>query len=169
MLEVEVKASFGEGKLAGFMSLNPEFIRTEFQEDIYFNHPSRDFAETDEALRVRKANGNYFLTYKGKKIDSETKTREEIEISCSKEIIDIFDRLGFKKAAEVKKTRKIFGFDNLNVSIDDVSGLGGFIEIESGNYEDLNKIFEILGKLGIKKEETIRESYLELILKKTRD
>jgi len=57
MIEVEVKAhapcSFDqlEEKLH---KLGAVRIREEYQEDTYFNAPHRDFAVTDEALRIRK-------------------------------------------------------------------------------------------------------------------
>ena len=50
------------------------------QVDTYFAHPQRDFAATDEALRIRQVGDENFVTYKGPKIDSQTKTRREIEL-----------------------------------------------------------------------------------------
>src|SRR5438105_12618123 len=47
--------------------------------DHYFNAPDRDFARTDEALRVRSIGSANFVTYKGPKRDPLTKTRTEIE------------------------------------------------------------------------------------------
>ena len=96
MIEVEIKVRI----------LDPEAIRNNFRqkgaiyklslehEDIYFNMPEglRDFKESDEALRLRKSiafnesddsigkKTDFYLTYKGKKLDNSTKTREEIEI-----------------------------------------------------------------------------------------
>jgi adenylate cyclase class 2 len=40
--------------------------------DVYFAHPARDFAATDEALRLRKKGRKYSITYKGPKIDPAT-------------------------------------------------------------------------------------------------
>lgn len=56
--------------------------------DLYFQHPCRDFAKTDEGFRVRcqdyeGGESQCFLTYKGPKIDPETKTRKEIDIPFS--------------------------------------------------------------------------------------
>jgi adenylate cyclase class 2 len=45
-----------------------KFISRVEQKDTYFNHPNRDFAETDEALRIREADGKTFFTYKGPKM-----------------------------------------------------------------------------------------------------
>ena len=84
MIEVEVKAKIDnfedmEKKLENLGAIKS---KKEFQEDIYFNSPIVDFAKTDEALRIRttKENNekNIFITYKGPKIDSKSKTREEI-------------------------------------------------------------------------------------------
>src|SRR5262245_36384238 len=50
------------------------------QADQYWNHPARDFARTDEALRLRQVGEQNWLTYKGPRIDATTKTRQEIEV-----------------------------------------------------------------------------------------
>src|SRR5689334_1127969 len=50
------------------------------QRDRYFNHPSRDFGQTDEALRLRQSGERNYITYKGPKIDVATKTRRELEV-----------------------------------------------------------------------------------------
>src|SRR5438132_14309314 len=49
--------------------------------DHYFNAPDRDFARTDEAFRVRIVGQTNYVTYKGPKLDRETKTRLEIEVA----------------------------------------------------------------------------------------
>lgn len=162
MLEVEIKAPCKdlEKKLA---KLGAKEVGTENHEDIYFNSPYRDFRESDEALRVRKVNGKYVLTYKGPRIDSETKTREEIEIPTEPEIIEILRNLGFKDAATVRKRRKIFKLKNLIVSLDQVENLGNFVEIESRHYKEKDKLFEILEELGIDRKNSTTKSYLELL------
>ena len=138
MLEVEIKA-----KVTGFSeikeklkTLNAKFIKTETQEDIYFTHPCRDFKETDEAIRLRQINNKFFLTYKGPKIDSETKTREEIEVAVEKNIIEILKMLGFREWMNIKKQRKTHKLNNLTVCLDDVAGLGKFMEVEIQVNED---------------------------------
>ena len=86
MIEVEVKAKIEnfEDMKKKLENLGAIKSKKEFQEDIYFNSPIVDFAKSDEALRIRTTkennNTNIFITYKGPKIDSESKTREEIEI-----------------------------------------------------------------------------------------
>jgi len=168
MLEVEVKAKIKnlEEFKKRLKETNAKFLKTEIQEDLYFNHPCRDFAETDEALRIRKINDKTFLTYKGKRLDAETKTREEIEINCGEEISEILTRLGFKTVANVQKDRKEYEFEKLHICVDKVEQLGNFVEIEGKNLTDKDKIFEILKFFGIEKGETLTLSYMELLMEK---
>jgi inorganic triphosphatase YgiF len=50
------------------------------QVDRYFGHPSRDFAATDEALRLRSTAEGVVITWKGPRLDATAKTRREIEL-----------------------------------------------------------------------------------------
>src|SRR3954468_9713035 len=65
------------------IDLGVQFQESESQVDHYFRHPSRDFATTDEALRLRQIGEQNFITYKGPKIDAATKTRRELELPLS--------------------------------------------------------------------------------------
>lgn len=181
MIEVEVKAhvkDFNSVKNA-LNNLNAEIVKTEFQEDIYFNAPHRDFAKTDEALRIRKVNRTGFkdskhekliLTYKGEKIDSVSKTRKEIEVEIKdlEKMSAILENIGFLPVANVNKKRTIYNYHNFIISLDDVLNVGSFVEIETEaregeDFEDsLEQIFKIYEKLGIKNGFE-RRSYLELM------
>ena len=143
-----------------------EFVKEVFEEDYYLKHPCRDFMRTDEALRIRKSE-KIVLTYKGPKVDRETKTREEIEVVVSdfEGTLEIFKRLGFNVVAKVSKVRKIYKLDDVKILVDSVDGLGDFVEIEikSDDVEVAKKkIFEIARRLGLK--ESITKSYLEMLL-----
>ena len=172
MIEVEIKSPLDDPdeirrRLA---MIGATFITKEKQVDVYYNAPHRDFAETDEALRIR-VDGDITLTYKGPKLDLFSKTREEICISLgdTDHATAMLKALDFKEVATVVKVRETYRLNDLIISIDDVRDLGMFIEIESMSSADyqsaLHRVFEMLDKLGLKKENTIRESYLELILR----
>ena len=143
------------------------FIAEVSEKDTYFNHPNRDFAATDEALRIRVADEQSFLTYKGRKIDAKSKTREEIEVvvSDADSANLILLRLGFKPVAEVSKIRKRYKIDKFEICLDDVEGVGTFVEVETkgDNIGELgDKALAILEKLNLRNTE--RKSYLELLL-----
>src|SRR5580658_5815271 len=80
--------------------------------DLYLAHPSRDFSKTDEALRLRQKGDANYMTYKGPKIDAETKTRREIELPLAPgpeslaSWTALLEAIGFLPVAEVKKSRR---------------------------------------------------------------
>lgn len=161
MKEIEIKAKIEEDISRKIIENNGIFLREVFQEDIYFEHPCKDFKKSDEALRLRKEENNFILTFKGKREEGKVKKREEIETKVEETIIEILERLGFKRMCIVRKKRKEFSLGNVKIFIDDVENLGKFIEIEGSEEE----IFKIIKILGIK--EYIKETYLELIMKQT--
>ncbi|MCC9605371.1 class IV adenylate cyclase [Blastopirellula sp. JC732] len=147
------------------------------QSDFYYGHPSRDFAQTDEALRIRKVGSKNIITYKGPKIDATTKTRREIEVPLvsgsegAANIIKMLESLGFSQVAEVTKNRRKanlnFADQQVEVALDEVKGLGEFVELEISTDEagvDAARtvINQLAEKLGLSGSE--RRSYLELIL-----
>jgi adenylate cyclase class 2 len=146
------------------------------QKDTYYNHPSRDFATTDEALRVREEEGTIILTYKGPKIDKLTKTREEIKVQVENmaSIKEILMKLGFKEVGMVKKHRKKYILGKFKICLDDVDKLGEFAEVEALLYPEKSNdevrtqrddILKVFDELGLKEME--RRSYLELLLAKS--
>lgn len=176
MIEVEVKAKINSFKEMEekLKKIGAEKTKKEFQEDIYFNSPIVDFAKTDEALRIRttKENDdvNIFITYKGPKIDSASKTRKEIEIGVenSAKCAEIFEEIGFVKVRAVRKNRQYYTYENFEISLDDIEGLDPYMEIEIAldDGEDYSaaqdKIFELFERLSIT-EGFERTSYLELL------
>lgn len=172
MLEIELKAEVP--------SLDPvrerltqkgaEFTGKEHEHDIYYNAPHRDFAETDEALRVRYSGDHALLTYKGKKLESYwLKAREELNTAVeSGEIFEqILSRLGFTRTAEVNKWRENYKLGDAAFALDTVEHLGTFVEIEiltEGNGTDAPQRITALAKeMGVSGE-PILASYLELVL-----
>src|SRR5262245_17185051 len=107
--------------------------------DAYFNAPDRDFARTDEALRLRRIGEANYVTYKGPKRDAQTKTRTEVEIPLAPgdEAADGFARilthLAYRPTAVVRKTRSVYHLQRdrfpVEVCLDDVDGVGRFVEL----------------------------------------
>jgi adenylate cyclase class 2 len=109
------------------------------------------------------------LTYKGKKLDDITKSREEIQTHVEAEaMIQILERLGFKETARVQKVRDVFKIGDITLCLDEVGSLGQFIEFEIISDADMEEskkhIFAMMEKFGLKPEDSIRKSYLELVM-----
>jgi adenylate cyclase, class 2 len=147
------------------------------QSDQYFDHPARDFAETDEALRIRTVGSESFVTYKGPKLDATTKTRRELELPLDakdpdgSQFAELLAALGFTPVAVVRKGRRLFHLhhDGRDVegALDDVDGVGTFVELElladEGNLEEAKRIVTTLAtELNLGASE--RRSYLEMLL-----
>ena len=192
MIEIEIKVKISDPNLIRkkFDNIKGVYKLSLHHEDYYFNMPKglRDFKQTDEALRLRKSiefnrdynamaqKINYFITYKGKKIDKTTKTREEIEVKINEieEMKNLLKLLGFREVFTVIKERELHEFlfkaVRIEALIDYLPILKQhFVEVElmTESFEDIEKskklLFQFLEKFGIKKEESIRKSYLELI------
>lgn len=141
MFEVELKFRVSNvSKLREKLAENDAVLVSENEnQDTYYNHPSRDFAESGEALRVRRIDGTPLVTYKGSKRPGAVKAREELEWRLDpgdptgESMGKLFDRLGFREVATVTKRRETFHLGSSNpmtVTIDRVEGLGEFAEIE---------------------------------------
>jgi len=174
MIEVETKLKIDhvEHIEERIKELKGEYKGEKTEIDLYFDNPNIQILSGGGALRVRDADGEYRLTYKGPKKDDETTSRPEIEIriESAMEMIKILDELGFYEICKVKKLRKTYLLKDLIITLDNVDGLGEFIEVEgkASNDEEFkekkDEIFKLLKKLGLLREEISQRSYLEMLL-----
>lgn len=152
------------------------------QVDAYFAHPQRDFAATDEALRLRRVGESNVITYKGSKLDAttltnRTKARREIELPLAgggpayEAWVEMLEALGFARVREVSKLRTCYHLElasrELEVALDAVDGLGAFVEIEAIAEDDEldaagDAVTGLASEFGLTQSE--RRSYLELLL-----
>jgi adenylate cyclase, class 2 len=180
-MHLEVEQKFHVQQLAPLRaklaSLGTVFDPPIEQADTYFAHPARDFAATDEALRLRRVGEQTWITYKGPKLDPVLKTRRELELPLPAGG-DAFERhgellaaLGFRPVATVHKRREpgrlTWHALAIQVALDTVAGAGQFIELEisadpSGQQAAQAAISSLANYLGLTENE--RRSYLELLL-----
>jgi len=176
MIEIEVKARVDDARKMerAIIAMGATPIGIQDQADTYYNAPHRNFEKTDEALRIRVEDGDAFLTYKGPKMDTVSKTRQEFQtrIKEPETMGNILSSLGFFPVATVTKRRKNYRLGDFLIALDAVRNLGDFIEVEisvkdTKNYEEkIESIFKFMEKLGISRESSIRKSYLEMMLEK---
>ena len=137
MYEVEQKYPLADVAAveAALARLGATWHGTAEQVDRYFNHPDRDFAATDEALRLRRTDEALAITWKGPRLDATTKTRREIELPLAKAAVpaaalakaavpaaalaqaavsatldrwtELLEALGFRQVREVAKRRRL--------------------------------------------------------------
>jgi adenylate cyclase class 2 len=138
--EIEIKFKLNNPKdVINFLSNNSEIISKDvYQKDIYYVPKHRDFLNVKypyEWLRLRKSEKGDFITYKHFYPENSKITThcDEYESKVEKvEIMEkVFDSLDFKKIAIVEKIRNTWKYKNTEIMIDNVTGLGYYIEIES--------------------------------------
>ncbi len=178
MHEVECKFEIVDRHLllATLQDLNAQDVGTEQQRDEYWAHPNRDFAASDEALRTRHVGDRLMVTYKGPKLPGTVKSRREIELEFAPntpptEIHEMWLALGFKAVATIHKHRQKFkiAFDerNFEIAIDEVTGVGQFVEVETVVPQQDSKgaiaaIEQLCQRINL--VNPIRDSYLALWL-----
>lgn len=183
-MHFEVEQKFPVENLADverrLRELGAEFAPTIEQSDTYYAHPARDFAQTDEALRIRRTGESVCVTYKGPRVDSTTKTRREIEIplaggpAAAAQCAEMLQCLGFRRVAEVCKrrlaARLVWEQHEVEAVLDNVRALGTFVELEtSANEQSVQRASKAIASLAAALElsSSQRRSYLELLLERS--
>jgi adenylate cyclase class 2 len=167
MIEVEVKAKCDTGTKEKLASLGAIFVGVENHLDVYFDSPIKSFATSDEALRIRVKETGAYLTYKGPKIDRETKSRmeETVAVDDAERLEKILNALGFVRAGTVEKRRTKYILGEATIAFDEVLDLGTFLEVEllaDEDWSSMKKVaIDIMDQLGL--NDLIRKSYLELL------
>ncbi len=183
MLEVEAKFRLPDPtafrRRLGELAAVPLGEHTET--DIYLNAPDRDFARTDESLRLRVGGLGTVLTYKGPRLDRATKTRVECEAAVpagpdhTRQTLELLAHLGYRQVAEVRKNRRIHELRRnsflVHVCEDDVEKVGRFVEIEilipgEGDYAAATATLTALAA-DLRLTDPEPRSYLEQLLGRT--
>jgi len=183
MYEVEVKLRADHDELTrALRERGAERLGRVVQADTYYDAPHREFAETDEAFRIRRefddADGDprARVTYKGPLLEAASKSREEFEtgVDDGETMAAIAEHLGFDPAGTVRKERTRFRLDGYTVTLDSVDGLGEFVEVETETDDaDIAAAREgardLLAGLGLDPTDQVRTSYLGLLLEPTEE
>ncbi len=191
MYEVELKVPADHGPVRERLAdLDAERERVVRQVDTYYDAPDRSFAETDEALRVRRETAaeapvtvgtagddpeewtTVELTYKGPKVDESSKTRVEHETTVGDGAATdaVLQGLRYDPAATVEKARERYAVPAGHVTLDAVADLGTFVEVETTVEDEAavpparDDLVDLLGRLGLDPDDSIRTSYLGLLL-----
>jgi len=168
-LNVEIKARCNDPFFVRnyLVSNNAEFKGMDEQTDSYFNVPNG-------RLKLREGNIENNLIYY-------ERTNQAGPKNSHFNLVKIEDAAGLKKVLTksigikviVQKRREIYYIDNVKFHIDEVPGLGSFIEIEAGNIladmsqQQLKEQCDFyLKEFGIKEADLIDVSYSDMLLEK---
>jgi predicted adenylyl cyclase CyaB len=143
-------------------------IVTRIEDNIFFDYPDGALRGADKGLRIR-ANRNLktgrveqVVTFKGPRRPGKLKSRPEFEFTVDnpKAAIAAFKGLGLVISVRFKKHRSSWMLGGCRVELDELKGIGHFVEIEGPGAE---KIMRVRKLLGLDQHDLIRESYAAMV------
>src|SRR6185436_5098690 len=167
-LNVEIKAKCADPLFIRNYLLNngADFKGLDEQTDTYFH-------VSNGRLKLREGNieNNLIFYNRSNQTGPKSSNFNLVKIEDAKGLKEVLERsCGIKMI--VRKKREIYYIDNVKFHIDNVPGLGSFIEIEAGNIladktesELLDQCNFYLKEFGIKEEDLVAESYSDLVMK----
>jgi predicted adenylyl cyclase CyaB len=167
-LNVEIKAICNDPSLVRdyLVSHDAIFKGIDEQTDTYFN-------VNEGRLKLREGNieNNLIFYNRNNQAGPKSSHFHLIKIEDAKGLREVLERSCGTKMI-VRKRREIYYIENVKFHIDDVPGLGSFIEIEAGDIlankteaELLEQCNFYLKEFGIKEEDLIAESYSDMLMK----
>ena len=177
MKEIEVKARLRDKKklLKKLKSIGCVFDKKVTQNDIVYAErvgSLKSFLSNKIFLRIRLKNKSKVIFTVKKPIASWlNKTEYETEVSSKEEMQQAILLMGYKEAVRVSKNRVVAHYKDYEICVDDIHGLGSFIEIEklskNGDPKKIQKqLYIFLESLGIKKDDSVNPGYDILMLQK---
>lgn len=164
-IEVKIEVSDLEDIKKRILSCGASLEKRRFlEENTLYDYPSQSLYEKGEALRLRKINKKYFLTFKGSPQKSRKfKVREEYEteVKNGKQFQKILKKLNLKPVFNYKKYRTLFRKRGLKICLDETL-VGDFIELEG----DREQIVRFALALGFSKKDFVKQDYIQLIKNK---
>jgi adenylate cyclase class 2 len=167
-IEVKVRIENTDEVIKKLEELGCVFSEPVVQEDtifINYDRPFIEFTPDDPFLRIRKTKGKTIFTYKqGEEMNS---VERETEVENGDQLEDILKFLGFRPEVNVRKTRRKANYKDYEICLDEVDGLGSFIELEKITNEDSGRVqdemMKFLKELGVDETERVMNGYDTLI------
>lgn len=179
---IEIEAKFPLiNKEYTFDKLNKIGEKTEtnnIQKDIYYTPAHENFLNKEpisEWLRIRNTNDEKTINYKNWSSNGKNNkiSCKEIEVGIDdyNGMLEILSALDFKQIIVVEKVRNSWEYNGIVISVDTISNLGDFIELEfktnlfDNEDDSLNYIKDTIKNLNIEVGNQIFAGYPQLVMK----
>jgi predicted adenylyl cyclase CyaB len=167
-VEIKAKCDNPSGIRNYLLANNAEFKGIDEQTDTYFN-------VRDGRLKLREGNieNNLIFYERTNQAGPKNSHFHLVKVEDAKAMKEVLTKsIGVKVV--VKKKREIYYISNVKFHIDEVPGLGSFVEIEAGNILDdltqkqLNEQCDFyMREFGIEPEDLVEVSYSDMLLEMT--
>jgi adenylate cyclase, class 2 len=159
--EVKIKLSDCTGFCQNLQEFNPRILADRhFEDNCLLDFPDGRLQAGRCLVRVRNANSQAILTYKGPpRPDGIFKIREELEtrVEFGETALQILERLGMRIGFRYQKYRREFEIDEVKVAVDETP-IGDYAEFEGSEAA----ILRLAQKMRIEPSQFLRESYYSL-------
>jgi adenylate cyclase class 2 len=136
------------------------------QDDCVYNKKGvnlKDHSHGAPVLRIREQMGRITFTLKKNRSNELDCIEKEVDVSDKNKLEEIIELLDFEKTVEVHKKRRRGKYNDYEICLDEVEGMGSFIEVEKISDEDgekvQNELFNFLKTLGIRDEDRVLIGY----------
>jgi adenylate cyclase class 2 len=156
------------------ITLSPEIIQND---ETFIDENFGDYDKVrsgKNVLRIRKNNDKYIFTLKQPQKNELDCIEKETEITDPEEFRDALILMGYKSAVKINKVRRKAKHLGYEICVDEVEGLGTFIEVEkvTDDCEDSKEVqkelFHFLESLGVNKNDVVMRGYDTLIYLKNK-
>jgi len=161
-MEIEAKYRLAdpESLRAVLVSVGAEHLGTVLETNRFFDWPAGHLREGDRGLRVRIAEPTtappecrpagapvITVTYKGPRQAGPLKVREEHEFTadCADAVAAVLDGVGMQTRMVFQKRRDSWSLGGCTLALDEVPGLGHFLEIEGPDGAAIAEAAETIG------------------------
>ncbi|HSI20909.1 MAG TPA: class IV adenylate cyclase [Verrucomicrobiae bacterium] len=170
MQEIEVKARVqnAEGLKAALVLRGVHLTEPKTQHDTIYTEGDWEFVKFQNErniLRIREQGESSVLTLKRPGVNELHSIEHETVIANVKEMHEILLLMGYKPIVEVKKKRQKGHFQDMEICLDEVEGIGVFVEVERllESDKDVEKVqeelFVFLEELGVAREDRETRGY----------
>ncbi len=179
MIEIEVKAYVEDiDRLEKqLQSLKCQFIKTTRQIDSVYlpgGIKYENLIGKRVVARIREEEGGETsLTVKQTLNNNLENIERKVIVQSAHDTESVLQLAGFNKIVKIDKVRKKFKYNDYTIYLDEVKGLGDFIEVEKLINEEKKekglgvqeRLLEFLKELGISKDKVTFDTYYDILLK----
>lgn len=164
-IEIKARSAAHEAVRAYLQEQSARLVGTDHQTDTYFRVPHG-------RLKLREGNVENALIHYRRNNEAEPGKSEVLlyEVQPGASLLSVLsEALGV--LAQVKKKREIYFIENVKFHLDEVEGLGAFVEIEAQDHHGLLGEQELQAQcrfymeaLGIRSEDLVAVSYSDMVM-----
>lgn len=129
----------------------------------------KDFVPGDPVMRLRQTDEKIMLTYKRAVTDGGDRIEHELSIDSFETAEALLKELGYKPVVMVDKVRAEYREGDMAMCLDEVKGLGAFLEIEiiAATKDEIGdfveRIMSLALELGLSEEDLETKKYDQLV------